>query len=88
MKKLTKSIASCNLNNRAIDFINKNAKELKLSKWEYIFYMIEDYTSKKEDVWDLKFYLESMLDKDYIKDQIIESEIDLQTELKYSKYDY
>lgn len=84
--KKNKSIKSYNLTNEVIWFINTNAERLSISKWEYIFYLIKKYISLEEENKNLKYYLESSQDIDYIREQIIESEIDFQTESKYTNY--
>lgn len=82
-----KSIISFNLQKNVIDFINKNANKLKLSKWDYICYLVENFINLREENQYLKFYLDNIQNENYIKSEIIESEIDFLTESKYWTYD-
>lgn len=81
-----KQITSFNLQNSAIDFIKKWAKDKWISAWDFIFFLIEDYQVRWDEISNLQFYLKSMQDKDYIKEQILDSEIDLQVELKNNSF--
>lgn len=86
VKSGSKSITSFNLQSNVIKFINENAKKLNLSKWDFICYLVEKFSTLQEENKHLKFYLDNVHNKDYIKSQIIESEIDLLTEAKYWTY--
>lgn len=81
-----KQITSFNLKNSAIDFIKKWAKNKWISAWDFIYFFIEDYQSKENEINNLQFYLKSMQNKEYLKEQILESEIDLQVELKNNSF--
>jgi len=82
----TKQITSFNLQNSLINSIKDWAKEKKISAGDFVYFVFEDYQAKKEEVANLKFYLKSMQDKDYIKEQILDSEIDFQVELKNKSF--
>jgi len=68
------------------NFIDKNSKKLKLSKGKFLSFLIEDYNKTKKENQTLKSYFAMATDKDFLKEQILEAEEDLQIEIKYNNF--
>ncbi len=65
-------------------FINDQSKKLKLSKGNFLAYLIEDYQKTKQENETLKAYFSIATDEQYKAEQIAEAELDLQAELAHN----
>lgn len=81
---MSASVVSYHLPALVQDFIQIGSKKMKIPKGKFLTFLIEDYQKTKEENEELKAYFEMASDKEFLEEQMKESEEDLQSECAHN----
>lgn len=85
---MTASVASYHLPANVQVFITEQSEQKHLSKGKFLSFLIEDYQKTKQELKMFKSYMEMATNKDFLQDQIQESEEDFLAEIAHNSKFY